>query len=126
MLYGLSPLLGELISRRVVYVLGAGASKDCGLPLYRELLDRDYLKEIRAFLDGLRITASRRKDFEALIESAERRMLAFEQYGIDVEQLLEKFSVENHKLYDQLVDPGPREVQRHLVVIGPRRWTSGR
>jgi len=104
MLYGLSPLLEGIVSRRVVFVLGAGASKDCGLPLYRELLDPSYLNEIRAYLDGLGLTTERRDSFEVLIESAESRMQAFSDYGTDVEQLLERFSLSDHCLYDQLID----------------------
>ncbi len=104
MLDGLSPLLAGLISRRVVFVLGAGASKDCGLPLYGELLDVNYLDQIRAFLDSMGLDPERRDSFEGLIECAESRMRALCQYGTDVEMLLERFFSEDRRLYDQLID----------------------
>ena len=44
------------------------------------------------------------EDTKGIIESAEARMAVFRPFGTDVEQLLERFSSEDLRLYEQLVD----------------------
>jgi len=45
----------EEISKRAIFVLGAGASRDAGLPLYQDLLSRTYLEELKERLQNMRL-----------------------------------------------------------------------
>jgi RNAse (barnase) inhibitor barstar len=93
----------------VVYVLGAGASHDAGLPLYFELLSPalgtrlfNRLRELPAYLEM----------FSSEIDDLMRDSLELQQkYGTDLEQILDRLYTEDPDAYQAVLSHYYRAIQ---------------